>query len=197
MYTEIHALMAALSRAGVLTETSVSTALIAFAQALEDPDFGAEILCELALELVKAGQFERAEEAARLIKGQEKSDCLRRVAEGEARQGQPERAMTLFQDACQAAFIYEFPTQQAQNVAEVGRSLEGVDKKAAIRTWKEAVQIAIPAQAAAGTDGPEASGVIFEAVEALIRLGETENARKTANLISMVPLRERALTACK
>jgi hypothetical protein len=74
--------------------------------------------------------------------------------------------------------------------------MEIIDKGAAAEAWEAAVAAATPAQDSGGTDGPEASGVLIEAVEAFLRLGDPIEARKTADQITLESVRERALALC-
>jgi len=185
-----------LSKAGVLTADAVLEALVKFGQALVE-DFGAALLGEVSLALVGSKQFEKAEGIAGLIKGQEKSEHLRALAEAEAKVGENDRATALLQVARRAAFIYEFLTEQAQSIAAVAGTMEAIDKNAAVEFWESAVAVAAPAQNRGGTDGPEASGVLLEAVEALCRLARGAEARKVAAQIELPCLRERAIELCK
>ena len=57
--------------------------------------------------------------------------------------------------------------------------------------------VALPAQSVGGTDGPEASGVLFDAVEAFLRLGRGLEARRVAAQIALPSLHERAARLCK
>jgi hypothetical protein len=170
---------------------------VELAKEFGDDDFGAALLGDLSLAFVGDQEFEKAEKIARLIKGQEKSEHLRALGEAEAKAGQPKRAMAILHEGCEAAFIYEFPTQQAQNLAGIAATMEIADKDEAAKTWEEAVKIAMPAQDANGTDGPEASGVLLQAVEAFLRLGLEPKARAVAATIKLPSLRERAAALCK
>jgi hypothetical protein len=181
----------------VLTDAEVIEALINLGQAFEDQDYGAALLGDVSLALVGSKQFEKAECVANLIKGQEKSEHLRALAEAEAKIGQRDRARTLLHQARQAAFIYEFSTQLAQSIGAVAATMEAIDKEAAVELWESAVAVAAPAQEAGGTDGPEASGVLLEAVEGLLRLGRGVGAREVASQIKLPWLRERAIELCK
>jgi hypothetical protein len=178
-------------------DTSVSAALVDLAQALGDDDFGAALLADVALAFAQAKDFASAEKIARLIKGQETSEHLRVIAEAEAKIGEAQRALVLLQEARKAAFIYEFPTQQAQSIAAVAATMETVDREAAVEAWETAVRTATPAQDAGGTDGPEASGVLFEAVEAFLRLARESEAHRVAAQIKLPSLRERASALCE
>ena len=71
--------------------------------------------------------------------------------------------------------------------------MERADVEAAVELWESAIAIAAPAQEAGGSDGPEASGVLFEVVEALWRLGRPTDARRAADQISLDSLRERRM----
>jgi len=159
IYEQIHNLTTALSDKGVLSDPSVADALIDLAQQLGDEDYGAALLGEVCVALVGCRQFEKAEKAARFIKGQERSEHLRVIAEAAKKTGETGHAREWLGEALEAAFIYRFPAQQAQCIAAVAATLESIDTVAAAQAWQRAVQIAATAQDAGGTDGPEASGV--------------------------------------
>jgi hypothetical protein len=110
-------LVAALSKAEVLTDDAIVGALTDLGVAFTDEDFGAALLGELSLALVAAGQLERAESVAHLIRDQEKSEQLRSLAAAQIAIGQQERVRAILEAARQAAFIYRFPTQQGQSLA--------------------------------------------------------------------------------
>jgi hypothetical protein len=180
-----------------LLNSGVSAALIDFAQVLGDDDFAAALLGDVALALVRSKRFQKAEEVASFIRGQERSEHLRSIAEAEAKAGETHRARKLLKQARQAASIYEFATQRAQSIAAVAATMEIVERDAAAEAWEAAVLAAAPAQDAGGTDGPEASGVLLEAVEAFLRLSLEKEAREVAAQIKHLPLRERASALCK
>lgn len=176
--------------------TAVVTALADLGLGFRDEDYGAALLGELSVALVGLKEVEQAQGIARLIWGQEKSEHLRSLAEAEVAIGEKGRARAVLQEARQAAFIYRFPTRQAQSIAAIAGTMERVDLEAAVELWESAIAIAAPAQEAGGTGGPEASGVLFEAVEALWRLARPTDARRAADQIKLESLRERANALC-
>lgn len=193
MYEQIIKLISALSDAEALQNEHVIVALTDFAQGLDDPDYRAHMLGELAVRSASVGEFDRAERLVRLVETVDRSEFLVRVAEIEAQDRHDRRALQLFQEARDAALLHRFPTQQSMALAEVASSLEGMGRKEeAAETWNSAVQLATQAQHRGGTDGPEAAGVLLGAVEACCRGGRLCEARAIADTIVFPSIREKA-----
>ena len=192
MFNEITNLIATLSRSGALKQPELVDALKAVARNLSDIDYRSHMLGELSVSMAELGEVDRAEELARMVENTEKSDFLRRVAELEKKHGFSVRGDNLFSEAVSAVFLHRFPTQRAIALGEIAQSLRDAGSQAAYQVWERAIEIALKAQHGAGTDGPEAAGVLLRAVEALVELGKTETATSVANSIAFQDLREQA-----
>jgi hypothetical protein len=193
MYEQISNLIGTLRDAGVLKNRDVVAALINFAQGLSDLDYRSHMLGELSVGLAATGEFDKAEQLGRLVENSEKGEFLRRVAEIEGRGDQPVRALQLFSEAREAAFLHRFPTQQALALAEIAVSLGALGKSVeADETWDSAIQLAMEAQHGGGTDGPEAAGVLLRAVERLCTVGRRDAAKSVAEAIIPGPIRDKA-----
>jgi len=194
MYSQISNLVSALDKCGALSQASVRAAIEDFAACLEDEDYRTHMLGELALRLAEARNFEEAEGIVRRLLGLEKSSFLTKVADIEARVGRSDRATSLYDDAASAALEQRFPAQQSQAIAAVAQSVERYGKwDTAANFWHKAVELAQSAQSKGGTDGPEAAGVLLEAVEAFCSHGDRASAEKIARSINIEDLRHRAL----
>jgi len=193
MFTEISDLIAVLSRSGVLKNPDVVDAFSNFARAMGDTEYRSHMLGELSVNLALNGEYDRAEQLVRMVESTDKCEFLRRIAELEKRANDDARASRLFSEAVAAVYLHRFPTQQALALAEIARSLsEGASYAAADQVWQSAIQLATKAQRASGTDGPEAAGVLVNAVQALSKLGKIEMAKSVADSITFPELRERA-----
>jgi len=196
MFELISKLISVLRDAGVLGNRDVVASLSNFARGLDDLDYRSHMLGELGVNLSRLGELDDAEELARSVENTEKSEFLRRVAEIEGESGQVARALPLFSEAREAAYLHRFPTQQALALAEIAVSLGVVGKHVeADETWDTAVQLAMKAQHSGGTDGPEAAGVLLSAVEGFCKRGRIDAAKSVANAIVFEAPRERALQA--
>ncbi len=195
MFERISKLISVLRDAGVLGNRDVVAALSDFARGLHDLDYRSHMLGELGVNLSRLGELDDAEELARSVENTEKSEFLRRVAKIEGELGQVARALPLFSEAREAAYL-RFPTQQAMAPAEIAVSLGVVGKHGeADETWDAAVQLAMKAQHSGGTEAPEAAGVLLSAVEGFCKRGRMDAAKSVANAIVFEDLRERALQA--
>ena len=195
MFTQISDLIAALSQTGILKNKEVVDALADFARCLDDTDYRSHMLGELSVSLAVAGDYDRAEQLARLVEGTDKSEFLRRIAALE-KGANYDGASRLFSEAVAAVSLHRFPAQRALALAEIARSLgEGESYAEADQVWQSAIQLAIKAQHASGTDGLEAAGVLVNAVKALCKLGKGEMAKSVADSIVFPELRERAQRA--
>jgi hypothetical protein len=196
VFNEISNLIGVLSRSGVLKDPDVIDALSNFSRAMGDTEYRSHMLGELSVNLALNGDYDRAEQLARMVESTDKCEFLRRIAELEKRSNDDARASRLFSEAVAAVSLHRFPTQQALALAEIARSPgEGASYAEADLVWQSAIQLATKAQRAPGTDGPEAAGVLVKAVQALSKLGKIEMAESVANSIAFPELRERARRA--
>jgi hypothetical protein len=194
VFERISKLISVLRDAGVLGNRDVVAALSDFARGFDDLDYRSHMTGELGVNLSRLGELDDAEKLARSVENTEKSEFLRRVAEVEGESGQLARALPLFSEAREAAYLHRFPTQQALALAEIAASLGVVGRYGeADETWDSAVQLAMKAQHNGGTDGPEAAGVLLSAVEGFCKRGRMDAAKSVANAIVFEALRERAL----
>ncbi len=193
MFEQISNLISVLQDVGALERGAVVNALIAFAPCIEDLDYRSHMFGEISIKVAVLGDFDRAEDLARLVVGTEKAEFLRRIAAIEAEKKQGDRALRLFLEAREAALIHRFPTQRAQALSEIAESLEAAAlHNEAFDTWSLVVQLAKEGQNRQGTDGPEAAGVLLNVVAAFCRAGRIDAARSTAELIVFADLREKA-----
>ena len=132
--------------------------------------------------LAEAGQFREADGLGATLAGVD------------MQAGEDELAVSTYDGARKAALEHRFPTQRSQAIAAIALSVERFGEwGTSASLWQIAVGLAKEGQVRAGTDGPEATGVLLDAAEAFRKNGDREQAERIAKSILIEELRHRAL----
>ena len=166
----------------------------AFANSLEDEDYRAFLLGGTGVRLCRAGQYELAEKVTLLARGAERAHGLRQLAEELAIAKQNEQSLHVYALVRETVMAANYSTGVVQELEVSARNLAKLGQnELAKKFWEDAVTLAEPKQSSGGHEGPESSGTLMCAVEALCGIGEIQRAREIAANIQLEFLRERAL----
>ena len=193
MYSRIQRFLEELDAKGSFASPNVLVSVNGFAN-LIDEDYRAALFGGAGLCLCRAGHYELAERVTSMARGPERAHEFRLLAEELARAQQPQQSLNVYALVREIVLAENYSTGIVQELEASARGLATLGKRdLAIKFWGDAIALAGPKQSSRGHEGPESSGTLLAAVEALCGLGEIERAREIAAAIQFEILRERAL----
>lgn len=194
MYSTIQHFLEELEAKGLFASPDVWVSVNGFANSIEDEDYRAALFGGAGVRLCRAGHYELAERVASMARGAERAHQFRLLAEEMARAQQVQQSLHVYSLVRETVLAEDYSTGIVQELEVSAKNLATLGRRdLAIKFWGDAVALAGPKQSSGGHEGPESSGTLFAAVEALYGLGEMESAREIAAAIQLELLRERVL----
>ena len=194
MYETIKKLADRLANLSVLNEEL----LLDISALIGDDDYRDYFLQQLAINRVNQHRFEDAGAFAKQLSGLDSSRVLTGIARHCVEAGNRQLASSFFSQAEQSVSLNRYPTERAIAFSEIAQALRECGLLSdAIRVFNLAIDVAVPAQVQEGIAGPEASGVILTCLRALQDLGQKEEVRSKAELITLPSARQLALELTK
>jgi hypothetical protein len=194
LYSRIYQFLEELEAKGSFASPEVLVSVNGFANSIEDEDYRAALFGGAGVRLCRAGQYELAERVTSMARGRERANGFRLLAEELAKARQVQQSLHVYTLARETVLAENHSTGIIQELEESAKNLAMLGRRdLAIKFWEDAIALAGPKQASGGHEGPESSGTLYAAVEALCGFGEIERARKIAVAIQLGILKDRAL----
>jgi len=193
LYSRIQHFLEKLEAKGSFASPDVLVSVNGFANSIEDEDYRAALFGGAGVRLCRAGHYELAERVTSMARGPERAHELRLLAEELATAQQVQQSLHVYTLVRETVLAENYSTGIVQELEVSAKGLATLGRRdLAIKFWGDAIALAGPRQSSGGHEGPESSGTLLAAVEALCGLGEIERAREIAAAIQLQFLKERA-----